>query len=241
MHASGEVLGTDPILEFSGIESKSEIHSVKGLPGLLARNATTRTLAPDMPPVYEDFTEALFRLSDKYGIEFPGIGCLAIRGRNSEIDHVYTTVQAVDGFNMNHEMTEIPFDATIQTLDNILTYYEDMSHDFSSRLYLADLSLRQCIYGRPRINTTAGTGDPLAYFVDYDHRLSNISRILFRKPFENFGQGFGGISGLDDDLYALKENYPDENFDQIAARLLEIANQQGIFYKVPTAYDQVTG
>jgi hypothetical protein len=245
MYIPGEILGQGSVLELSGIESRSEIYTVKSLPGLFARNATRKILSPDMPPMYEDFAEALFRLSDEYGIEFPGIGCLLNKedesGGLSEEGHAYVTAQVVDGFNMHHEMTEIPLDATMQTLDKILTYYEDMSRDFSSRLYLTDLSLRNCIYGPLQDESTAGDKKPLANFIDYDRRLSNISTILFSEPFEIFGQGFGGIWGLDDDLYALKVNYPDKNFDQIAFRLLQIANVQGIFYKVPTAYDQVNG
>jgi hypothetical protein len=142
---------------------------------------------------------------------------------------------------MHKGMAELPFDVLIEAMDKMLTYYEDMSRDFSSQLYLADLSLRQCVYGRVWGYGVVDDGQTDVYFVDYDRRLSNISKILFGEPKAVFGAGFGGIAGLDDDLYALKTNYPDQNFDHVASRLLHIANRQGIFYKVPTAYYHIEG
>jgi hypothetical protein len=245
MYIPGEAINYGNVLESCGIEpgrGGSKIYAVRNTPSLFARNATKRHLAPNMPSVDEDLAEALFRLPDEYGLEFPGIGCLVVKDdkeASSLAGHTYTTLRKVDGFNMHEEMSKVPYEVTTETVDKILSYYEDMSQDFSSRLYLADLSLRQCIFGVARAEGAPADSQPRANFVDYDRRLSNISRILFSKPFANFGEGFGGIAGLDDDLYALKANYPQENFDQIAQRLLNIANQQGIFYKVPTAYDHV--
>ncbi len=245
MYFPGEALNLDPTVSLWGDKQshvESNIYMVNDASGLLARNATRSELHADMPVVDERLAEALFRLSDEYGLDFPGIGCLVVRGETPDatnIGYTYTTYHFVDGANMLNDMTQVPLDVTLGTVRKILTYYEDMSQDFSGRLYLADLSLRQCMYGRTLGEGAIDDGQSRPYFVDYDRRLSNISKILFSEPFANYGEGFGGIAGLDDDLYALKQNYPEQNFDLIAESLLGIANHQGIFYKVPTAYYHV--
>ena len=232
------VLSDDPRLAVAG--AGRHFSTVTGWPDLIARNPSLIRSSSVDRPVGGDFASALLYLSENYGIEFPAIGSLAVRTQNPAgpevIGQAFTTIHFVDGYNMHSQMKDVPFDVTCQTVDKILSYYEDMSRDFSSRLYLADLRLRHCIYGYTTGDGSPKDDTPKVNFVDYDPRLGNLTR-TFLNPEAYFGNGFGGFAGIDDDLEALRRNYPDSNFDEIASRLLCTAKRLGIAHKVPRAYE----
>jgi hypothetical protein len=255
MYVAGEASGRGVALEPSGYENvrstEARIYLAEQLPGFVVRNVILRPLHAEMSPVDKDLAEALFRLSNEYDIDFPGIGCIAVKNEKLQNDmnigHTYTTAHIVDGVNMHRDMTKIPLDTVVETMEKIFSYYEDAALDLSGRQYLADISLRQFVYGRTLGQTATDDGEPHAYFVDYDPLLTSMldfvdqqERFAASQPLR-LVTGFGGISGLDNDLYALKENYPDQNFDQIAERLLRLAYSLAIPFKATHAYYCVKG
>lgn len=211
----------------------SHIRFLDTASGLIVRNPRGIQLAPDMKPVNEDLTKALFRLTE-YGIEFPGVGSLYVQDESANsagTGHVYVATTFVDGQNMYDDMLDVPLDTTVTTVGGILSYYEDMSNDFSDELYLTDISLRQCVYG---ISNRGLDALPRVNLVDLDPWLNNMDQGVIKRP--PSWPGFNkALEHLDSDLRALKTNYPGEDFGDIASRLLALAARLGLIHRVPIA------
>ncbi len=173
----------------------------------------------------KNIAEALFILTEEYGISFPGVSNLVpIRSLNpfnkKEQWHTYIAASFVDGLNMKDQIDKIPLSVTLQTLNTITQYYEDMLNDGSDRLYFTDISFRQLIYGAKSSSPGPGS-EPSVEYVDYDPRLSN--RKLFGSFHNPEGANFSdGINGLRMDVALAKRAWSDHSFLDIEGRIEEI-------------------
>ncbi len=243
MYTAGSSPNHEIISSEQTFPDSSAIHEVLPVPGLLARNGTLVDIRDQYPPLFEDLTKALFDL-DKYDIRIPGVGCIATRDtvpdprKNAR---VFSTTLFVRGYNMHEDMGIIPLNILLDTVDQILAYYENMRKDYSNRLYLTDVSLRQCIFGIPEINGLPIGTRPDRYFIDHEPRLSNIKTAErdMRLRIVKSNRAFRGLTGLDDDLAVLKETFPDQSFNNYSQRLLNLADSMALSYWTPTAWEHV--
>jgi hypothetical protein len=195
----------DPLVQ-ADIEmygGSSWLGTLAGRPDLIFRNRH-RTDDEITNPVYEQLPQALSHL-EEYGIDFPGIGSKIPGSEPPESEFTQIATQRVAGHNMHHEMTQVPLPVTMRALDGILRYYEDMLSDTSGAFYLSDLSLRQCVYGRPPGKTVAGV-----YFVDFDPYLSNTP---------DRGEFRSATKGLERDLEEAERIYKGQSFESYKTRL----------------------
>jgi hypothetical protein len=177
----------------------------------------------------EAMAEALFYLTDTYGLQFSGIGNsvpeTGVLDEESPALITYVTTGFVDGIIMHEGFREIPIEITLDTLDKILRYYQDMVSDPSDRLYLTDLSLRQFIYGSLATLDGEPASSPDAYLIDVDDFLSNRQRELGkpegkRNDFRDaIGALIGNISKLEWTFIDLPLVEQKERLTAIAAAL----------------------
>ena len=189
-------------------DGRHELHSPASNPDLIARDPHN----PHEAWTYRKLTEALFHLDEKYGIHFAGIGSKIPKSPQPGIAHqeVFTTTERVTGLNMYHEMDKVPQEVILQTLDTMLRYLEDMLGDTSARLYLSDLSLRQCVYGH-----SPGDTEKKIYFVDMEPYMSDRRAQTFM------------LGGLKNDLDKVIDLYGRENIGSLYARYWKIWDALG--------------
>jgi hypothetical protein len=180
--------------------------------------------------------EVLFHLAENYDIQFSGIGNSApepgsIDGQPQGLI-TYSITGLVDGVNMLGHLRHIPIDITVGTLDKILHYYEDMLEDPSDRQYIADLCLRQFMYGRLAAVEGQSQSEPDAYLVDIDNFLSNRETELARVNKDPSGFRMA-IGSLVQEIAELERTFPQHSFAMQKERLTAIATALGIEFEAP--------
>lgn len=147
--------------------------------------------------IMRQYAELLGELATEYAMPNPGLQFIVAEHPDESTwlhyDKGYAITRRVHGVSMEENMSQVPEEITLRTMQQIIQYYDDVSNKGESWDYIPDLSLRQFMYGsvqyRPLLNKAVMSDDslelktrrekeqqdsetdPKPYFVDLDRNV----------------------------------------------------------------------
>ncbi|MEK7594636.1 MAG: hypothetical protein AAB436_03300 [Patescibacteria group bacterium] len=162
-----------------------------------------------------DYTEALFHLSDAYAIHPPAIS-FAHETDDKGKDTWFVAANRVEGASFQQGISDEHQAVAQEAYDSILEYYRSMIK--RDGLYIADLSLRQLVYGK-----TAGNTQPAIYMVDVDPQdLFEINSENRQEELAFIALYLHQFGSLEKDVLKLNSNDRESNEKKIQKLLVDL-------------------